>query len=1171
MSLRTVYRGFFCLGLFFITFGAAAQPSFVNFETPHVNPIDLSPGGTTLAVCNTPDNRVELFSVSAAGLQHIADVPVGLDPVSVRFRTNNELWVANQISDSVSIVDVPTQSVKATLTTRSNIAPNLLLDEPADIAFAGTPQRAFITYSQSNTVAVYNPNNLFAAPTLIDIKGEDPRAMAVSPDGNHVYVAIFESGNGTTILAGGGADLDVVSFPPNVVSDRSTPYAGQNPPPNDGANFDPPRPPGQPIPPRVGLIVRQGEDGRWRDDNGTDWTEWVSGPEAHRSGRPVGWTLIDNDVARINANTLNVDYATKMMNIVMDIAVNPATGGVTVVGTDAINETRFEPVVNGIFVRVKLGMVDNNLNTSVTDLNPHLTYETSSIPPQERFDSIGDPRGIVWNSEGDRGYVTGMGSNNLIVIDADGNRVEELPIPLPEGPTGLVLDEAHDRLYVLSKFAAEVTTVNLQSTTPAQSVALYDPTPEPIKTGRKHLYNTQKNSGLGQASCGSCHVDARMDRLAWDLGDPSLTPKALNDDENPQNLGARLPGLSPQDPLLGTTSFQPWHPMKGPMTTQTMQDIIGQEPHHWRGDRDGLEEFNPAFEVLLGGTEISANEMQEFEDFLATIYYPPNPFRNLDNSLPTNLPVGDLGHFATGAHDLPAGAQLPNGNAQRGLRLYRDFERPLDRSVFACVICHTLPTGAGTNAVYNVQNNPLAFFLRDFSELPPGKDGEMRHALVSVDGSTNRSIKIAQLRNLYEKVGCEFTRTESMAGFGFLHDGSVDSLARFVTEDAFDVRSDQETADLVALMLAFSGSDFGPPPAMDVDAIFQRLGLDPLGLGNRVIEPPGTPSKDAHAAVGRQFTYTNPEQFGDGGPLQSIFDTFFAELQRGRIELVAKQLGESGDVRGYAWHFVNGALQFDSDSASDFSSAAGVLFNATPQQPVTLTAVPVGTAHRIGVDRDEDGFLDFDETRDLDPFTEGIQNPFNPAGPNNNDGADEFATDGDADGDGIANQAELDAGLSPILDDSDNDGLKDDQEIAEQTDPLNPDTDEDDIPDGTEVMDLDPSKDGIQNPFDPLGPDSTGDDGLLVGDGVTDGENDFDGDGRSNAQEVADGTNPIIPDDAQPADIDRDGSVNAVDVQIVINAALGLNVNGMPTDVDGQNGTNAVDVQMVINAALGLS
>jgi PKD repeat protein len=54
-------------------------------------------------------------------------------------------------------------------------------------------------------------------------------------------------------------------------------------------------------------------------------------------------------------------------------------------------------------------------------------------------------------------------------------------------------------------------------------------------------------------------------------------------------------------------------------------------------------------------------------------------------------------------------------------------------------------------------------------------------------------------------------------------------------------------------------------------------------------------------------------------------------------------------------------------------------------------------------------------------------------------------------------------------------------------------------------------------------------------------------------------------------DIDRNGSVNAIDVQLVINGALGLTLPpGTNTDVDGNGSTNAIDVQRVINAALGL-
>jgi hypothetical protein len=46
--------------------------------------------------------------------------------------------------------------------------------------------------------------------------------------------------------------------------------------------------------------------------------------------------------------------------------------------------------------------------------------------------------------------------------------------------------------------------------------------------------------------------------------------------------------------------------------------------------------------------------------------------------------------------------------------------------------------------------------------------------------------------------------------------------------------------------------------------------------------------------------------------------------------------------------------------------------------------------------------------------------------------------------------------------------------------------------------------------------------------------------------------------------------VDAVDVQLVVNAALGLDIGGLNADVNGENGVNAVDVQLVINAALGI-
>jgi DNA-binding beta-propeller fold protein YncE len=880
---------------------AAAQSSFVNWESPQVHPLDLSPDGTRLVAVNTADDRIEVFDVTSAAVVHLFDVPVGLDPVSVRCRTNDEVWVVNHVSDSVSVVSLSARNVVATLRTD---------DEPADVVFAGAPQRAWVSCSQANTLQVFDPANLVAAPATIPIVGEDPRALAVSPDGTKVYAAIFESGNGTTIL-GGGAQTNI-GFPPNVVNDANGPWGGQNPPPNSGNAFNPPINPLLPAPPRVGLIVRRNAAGQWLDDNGGNWTSKVSGPNAADSGRPVGWDLADNDVAVVDTATNGVTYARRLMNICMAIAVKPG-GEVTVVGTEATNQIRFEPVVKGKFLRVELARTSAvGATVAVGDLNPHLTYATATIPQAQRDQSLGDPRAIVWNAAGNKGYVAGMGSNNVVVIDGAGARAGLAPaIAVPEGPTGLALDEARGRLYVLSKFAARLAVVSLASETVVQSVGFLDPSPAAVKVGRKHLYDTHKNSGLGQIACGSCHVDARLDGLSWDLGDPagSMAPVAGN------NLGAGIPGLN--------TGFQDFHPMKGPMTTQTLQDIIGKEPLHWRGDRKGLEDFNPAFINLQGDdASLTAAEMQEFEDFLATITFPPNPYRNWDNTLPTSLPLP--GHYTTGRF-APAGQPLPNGDAQQGLSDYRTLA--LDAGNIRCVTCHTLPTGAGTD--YRLVGGTLQPF-------PVGANGEHHLALVSQDGSTNVSMKIPQLRNGYEKTGFSLTQPVATRGFAYLHDGSVDSLERFLNEPVFTVTSDQQTANLVAFMLALSGSDL------------PQGSTNPLNQ-----EPPGPPSRDTHALVGRQLTLRAAPTASE----TTLLGQMTGQADANKVGLVAKGV-RAGLARGYAYL---GGGSWQSDRAAATATTAQLTGGAAVGSEITFTVVPRGTQTRIGVDRDLDGWKDRDE------------------------------------------------------------------------------------------------------------------------------------------------------------------------------------------------------------------
>lgn len=51
-------------------------------------------------------------------------------------------------------------------------------------------------------------------------------------------------------------------------------------------------------------------------------------------------------------------------------------------------------------------------------------------------------------------------------------------------------------------------------------------------------------------------------------------------------------------------------------------------------------------------------------------------------------------------------------------------------------------------------------------------------------------------------------------------------------------------------------------------------------------------------------------------------------------------------------------------------------------------------------------------------------------------------------------------------------------------------------------------------------------------------------------------------------DIDGNRAIDAVDVQLVINAALGIDIDGLDGDVNGDGTANAIDVQLVINGAL---
>ena len=199
---------------------ASAQDSYVLFESGPVRPLALSPDGTRLFVCNVPDSRLEIFAVSPAGLAHLGSVPVGLEPVAVAARSDGEVWVVNHMSDSVSIVDVADAARHPHAAGRRRAARHRLRGrEPrrapsspprtADRTGRGDPQLLDRDGSRPQRrlgvrLDATWARRLGGTPlAILNLFGDTPRALAVTPDGSKVYAAVFQSGNQTTVDSGG--------------------------------------------------------------------------------------------------------------------------------------------------------------------------------------------------------------------------------------------------------------------------------------------------------------------------------------------------------------------------------------------------------------------------------------------------------------------------------------------------------------------------------------------------------------------------------------------------------------------------------------------------------------------------------------------------------------------------------------------------------------------------------------------------------------------------------------------------------------------------------------------------------------------------------------------------------------------------------------------------------
>ena len=402
---------------------------------------------------------------------------------------DRQLWVVNADADSVTVVDVGGESVLAEIAVG---------DEPTALALAPNGDAVYVINAADGTLSFVDTQTFTVTATVA--LGPEPAGIALSPTGRTAYVTLSAAD-----------EIAVVDVSARRVVDRiavaAKPHAIAVTDDGDGDDAD-----------ETILVThfwaRQRADGEQARDDGSEGV-----------------------VSRIAA----ADHS------IHEIVLPPNANG-------------FPNLLAGVALHGDLAWLPHlraapdapvGLTTTVfaavsaVDLTTQAEASDAYLPlnDQEIFGSpVNNPVAAIPAPDGARLYVVLAGSDLVEVIDVADRSAPRLVRFLATGrnPRGMVVNQDGDRGYVLNALSRSITVMDLAALTPLREIVVTAETLDAATLRGKILFNLAADPRLSQGSwisCASCHPSGGADGVSWIFPD----------------------GIRQTPPLWNATQTLPWH------------------------------------------------------------------------------------------------------------------------------------------------------------------------------------------------------------------------------------------------------------------------------------------------------------------------------------------------------------------------------------------------------------------------------------------------------------------------------------------------------------------------------------------------------------------------------------------------------------------------------------